>query len=644
MAAGGLLAVWEVSDGDPAVLSGYRADARFDVDLPPGWEVRGTGRFGADVAASEIARTDASVRIDVDGRPMGAWTPAEPPGPLTIPLAAELFDEGGFSIEAVSTSPIINEQACLDPNHVARWVDLGAPTVRATIAPRDLDIARAVAGLGRVSALTGEPITLAIEGEREPGTLEAVGAIVAAVGQGGTPAGWHLPIAGAPQVPGARIHIRPSNATARIDLTTIADRPVLTLSGQPTGMAELAHALADPDRILFFHHTERTAAQIPAGLVQPPSEVFSFEAAGYDDRTLRGFGTQALVYRLHLPAGLPPDSATLALFGTFSPALAEHEATVSVRINGSAEEIVAVTDTTAQLRALHTVTPADLRPGLNYVKLETQLGSAANTGCAGGDTPNWFTVSNDSAVGVEQPSSPQPVQIGVQDARFSLATMSDFLQTDVAIGDPTNPAELQVALDVITELGRRSQGGSPRLITDAGADRSRHLVVVGSAGERELAAHLPYLRPGASVAVVAAVPSPFEPGRVYLAFTGETAQDSALAAAAGLSSAVNDMANPYALVSRDAVRGVGAVPVGRSGVDQPTGPLAFGEDGRVAGPTPAEYDEWLLDQAAQIEAANEPERDRRRATALVLGLAIATLAGLWWLRRTRANDDVTDAH
>jgi hypothetical protein len=336
-----------------------------------------------------------------------------------------------------------------------------------------------------------------------------------------------------PTQPGTEIWIEENpGATARINVRIVDDRPRIELVGEPSGLVRLTEALADPDRIEYFHYTRVAAVDVPVGAEFPFREVFRFEEDGYDDRTLRGVGHQSLIYRVHIPAGVPPDAATLALYATFSPSMAKVESTVSVRINGSPEEIVAVVDASGQLDALHTVAPANLRPGLNYVKLTTQLaGNSTGSGaCGAAPGEGWFTVSNASGIGVEQTPEPQEVRIGIEDARFALATPVDFNSTDVAVPDKFGSGDVELGANVIAQLSHRAQGGSPRLTHDEVADRSRHLVVIGADQDRELLESVPKVaRSGAIVddstiasqalGMVAAKPSPYAVGRVLLAFT-----------------------------------------------------------------------------------------------------------------------------
>ncbi len=638
------IAEWELTDEDePLVLQGYEADQQIQIHLPAGWRAPAGGTLEAQVAAGEISRPDASLRIDLDGRPVTTWSAGQSGRSIRQPIPTKQF-ERPFDLSLSTTSPLVDELDCIDPNHVARWVDLGAPVVRARIEPSDLDVARAIAGIGPISALTDEPVIIVLDDPNDQATVEALGHAVSAIGRHGRPEAWVVAEPGRTFPPGARIEIDAvaDGSTAVVELDLVDDRPVLRLTGGPVELVELTRALADPERLLFFHDDVVISDDIPAPRAPTHDEVYSFDDADYDDRTVRGFGAKALVYRIHIPAGVPPDSATLAVFGTYAPTLAADEATLSVKINGSVDEIVAVLDPTGQLSALHTVTPADLRPGLNFVTVEAQLGSQSGS-CSSGDSAAWFTVSNQTAIGVNRPDDPVPVEIGVEDARFSLATQLDFDATDVAVPDDHDVDDLSLAASLIGELAARSQGGSPRLVADQHVDRNRHLVVVGEADDRGLLADVPYLDGGRSVGVVATTPSPYAEGRVFLAFSGGNQADVERAIEAAMSSDVNDIATPYALVSQDLVRRV------ESDIDadtdtEPPGPLAFDEGGRVVGPAPEAYEEWIVDQAARIEAANSPARDRRRTIALTLAFVSAAAAGAWWLRRARSNADVGDEH
>lgn len=626
-------AIWNLTDEDPLVLAGYTNSATYEVALPAGWHVTRGASFRAEVIASTIVGDEAAVRIDIADRPAVTWNPSVDEQ-LRVPLSTELFAEP-FSVTAATTSPLTDEVAfeCFDRGHVARWFDLGLPRVEAVIEPVDIDVSRAMSGMGQISMLTGEPITVVLETESTPAMLEALGSVVAGVSQHHLPAGWLVQDQSTAQTsPGASIRLREvAGESGEVSVVVEDNRPILSVSGDAESLVAMADALADADRLTFMHASVVLESEVPAALMRSADEVFTFSDAGYDDRTLRGLGSQALVYRLHLPAGVPPDSATLALYATHAPALADQGATVSVQINGSAEEIVSVVDASGQLKVLHTVTPADLRPGLNFLKLRIELGSDVSAcGAGGASGTNWLAVSNNSGIGVETPSRPVPVEIGVEDARFALATVVDFEQTDVAVVDDYRSADLAVAVEVISRLADRSQGGSPRLTTDSMVDTARHVVVSGAAQNRELLDSVPYLDVDNQVGLVAAKPSPFETGRVFLAFTGGTNTDSLRAVEAAMSSEVNDIETPYALVGRDDVRRVGDVPAR----------LAFDDDGRVVGPSPAEYDDWLIEQAARIEAAREPERDRRRAVALTLAFIVAAVVAIWWLKRARSNDDV----
>lgn len=628
----GVPALWDLAGDEVQILTGYTDDASFDVLLPLGWAVSGPAEFSTDVVASEIARQDLSLRVDLDDRPTHTWSLTDRTH-VAFPVAPELFDEGGFTVDARTTTPIVSDVVCPDAGHVGRWVDIGAPLVRAEILPGDLDVARAVAGIGQISQLTNEPVTVVIDDDQVgPETLQVVGAVAAAVGHYGAPAGWHVIVEAEPPPTGSVIRItprfgEPGSATVNVS----GGRAELNLAGDPTELVELADAMAHPDRLLYFHQQDVTTSSIPPLSPATPQEVFGFAHAGYDDRTLRGNGEKSLVYRLHIPAGVPPDRATLALYGTYAPVLADRESTVSVRINGSEEEIVAVADETGRLEILHTLTAAKLRPGLNFVKVTVDLGNSSDLACSSGPQA-WLTVSRTSGLAVELEDDPQPPELGVEDTRFALATTVDFTAADVVITNDATSTQIAQALVVIGELASRADGGAPRLVADGDESPERHLVVVGQAADRPVLSGVLPLELGESVGLVAALPSPHTPGRVLLAMTGGTDQAVDLAIEAALSARVNDVTAGFALVGMDNVRPV-------TGADITTIEpelLAYAE--REPGPEVDDYQAWLLAQAARIESAAAPQAEVRRMVAFGLLLAAAGLFAFGWIRRIRQNN------
>lgn len=640
------IAVWELAPDDSTVLDGYSSDVEFSLDLPIGWTIVGGAQFSAEMRASDEIRNDAAVRFDLDGQPASVWTPgAASDVEFVVPGSA--FEDGDVSVVAASTSPLREDNICPDDSHVSRWVDIAVPRVSASITTAELDVARAIAGMGPISSITREPISIVAPNAASPATLETIGAVVASISHHGVPHSWTVVAEPNLASPGAQIRIiEETGVTARIDVIVEDERPIVTMTGDPAQILGLVRATADPERLLFFHDVAVDASQIPREVTNDPSEVFTFADAGYDDRTLRGFGRQALIYRIHLPAGVPPDVATLGLFGTHSPALAAHEATVTVQINGSDSEITAVADVDGELDVLHTVTPADLRPGLNYVKIETELGSGTGSQCPSsepGSVPNWLTISRMSAVGVDRTAAMQPVQVGVEDARFALATSADFNATDVTIPEGFTPEDLDSALLLVSQLSSRAQGGAPRLVVDRDVDLERHVVVVGRSQDRVLLDDVPYLESGRNVGVVVTRPSPFIDGRVFMAFTGSRPDDVRVAVEAGMSSRVNDVGDPYAVISIDDVSGFDdAAAADASRFNDSLAADATATD--TPGPNDEEYEDWILKQAARVEAARAPETNQRRSVALILGLVAAMVASLWWLRRTRSNPDPAAAH
>ena len=658
----GIAAVWPLNDGEGIPLIGYRDDIDFNVVLPAGWTAT-DGVLAADIAVSEQARIDTSIRVDVAGQPVGSWSTREAPQ-LVLPVPFDRIEDSEISVDFVATTPLEDDPVCLDPNHVARWVEVENARVAARLVPAEIDLARAVRGIGAVSAATAEPVHFVISGEPSAGALEVIGNMAAAIGHYGLPDGWTVNVSGQPSLRrGAQVWIveRPG-ISARAAVRVVDDRPVIELVGDVGGLVRLSDALADPERIDYFHYDQVEAADVPTAPADSLREVFRFEEDGYDDRTLRGIGPQSLIYRVHIPAGVPPDAATLALYATHSPYLAKVESTISVRINGSPEEIVAVADESGQLDVLHTVAPADLRPGLNYVKITTHLAGPAGAadGCGGsGSSTGWFTISNSSGLGVERPPELQKVRLGVEDARFALATPIDFEGTDVAIADGGDVGDVELGVEVIGHLANRAQGGSPRLVIDRDVDLARHVVVVGVHGDRDLLESVPKASRGDEgdsggvdrgdalpFGMVAAQPSPYTNGKVLMAFTGPTIEGVRRAVEATMSSEVNDVTDNFALVSPDLVRPVGDGDVRFEDLDPAragAGDLAFADDGdrrESSGSTPAgeEYDEWVLEQARRIEAAQQVEQDRRRMIALVLLVFVSIVAGLWWINRTRRRD------
>ncbi len=655
--ADGLAARWELSDGEDLLLLGYSDGVGSAMTLPVGWRASSPGLLTGTVATSSQARDDTSLRIDVAGRPIGSWTVGDVPS-IQLPVALDTITEADIDVDFVATTPLNADQICPDPQHVARWLEVEQPAVLGRVTPDQMDVTRAIRGIGTVSTVTGEPVHLITTGPPTAATLETIGNLVSAVGHYGVPLEWSVRFDGRPpDRPGAQIWIdERSDATPRVSVRVVDHRPRLDVVGEAWGLLRLTEALSDPDRIDFFHYTRVALDDIPAGAQYPIREVFRFEDDGYDDRTLRGSGHQSLIYRVHIPAGVPPDLATLAIYATHSPSMAAAESTVTVRINGSPEEIVAVVNPSGQLEALHTIAPADLRPGLNYVKVSTQLvGSSTGAGACGGARGSaWFTISNSSAVGVERTPEPQPVRLGVEDARFALATPIDFNTADVTVPNQYGTADIELAAQVISQLSNRAQGGSPRLVVDDDADRTRHLVVVGADMGRDLLESVPKVVPGGAavnettiaaqaLGMVAAQPSPFAVGRVMLAFTGATREGAARGIEVAMSSDVNDVNTPFALISPDDVRPLQAGDsrfADRSIDDEPPGALAYGDEvsGSFALPEGEEYDQWVLDQAARIEAAQQPERDQRRIVALSLLVLVSLVAGLWWIQRTRRSD------
>lgn len=639
-------AVWDLGGDGPHLLSGYTDSESFELALPAGWQMIGDANFSTNVVASEIARADMSLRLDVAGRPATTWTLADTTA-VNMSIPAELFSSDSFEIEAHATTPIISEVECFDPGHVGRWVDLGAPRVTAMIMADELDVARSIAGIGPVSALTGEPVSVIVDGPVEPAKLEIIGSLAAAIGHYGEPAGWNV-LPNWSQVPdrGSIIVISTDPGRPGEIATSVSDgRAVINLVGREEELGGIARALADPDRLLFFHGSQVSFDEVPTAASGPAREVFSFDAAGYGDRTLRGSGAKSLVYRLHIPSGVLTDSATLALYGTYAPVLAEYDASLSVRINGGEEQIIAVLDDSGQIELLNTVRPANLRPGLNYVRVTIQLGEPIS-GCTTHDGSRWMTISKSSALGVERLDDPQPVRVGVEDARFALANGADFEAADVVLPDTWSPSTLNTALQVISQFASKGDGGAPRLVTDANADTSRHLIVVGEVGEpgdRALLGGLPYVEAGRSVGVIAALPSVYTPGRVFLAFTGGTPASADLASEAAMAGEVQDVATSYALVSIDTVRSVGEVGSTITGEGELPTIMAHRAD-NPAGPPADEYEAWLLEQAARIEGMNAPQTNLRRMVAFGLLMFATAMGGLGWIRRARRLGPATPGH
>ena len=630
----GVAASWQLADGEAEVLTGYADDVSFDLRLPAGWEVASDAKFIAEVVASEIGRDDLSLRVDVDGRPAHTWSPGDR-STIELDIEPTTFAEAGFEIRAFTTTPLVSDLSCPDVGHVGRWVDIGTPVVHANVRPHELDVARAIAGLGPISQLTNEPITIIVDASGSPALLETAGALAAAVGHHGAPVAWNVvsdvaanEVAGTGSV--IVIDERPGEP-ARVSVSVDGDRAILSLAGDGEGLVGLANSMAQPDRLVYFHDAEISGNAIPPVATAGSQEVFGFADAGYDDRTLRGAGEKSLIYRLHIPAGVPPDRATLALYGTYAPVLAERGATVSVRINGSEEEIIAVADETGRLEVLHTLTAASLRPGLNFVKVTVDLGDAGARECSSGPR-GWLTVSEASGLAVEAADNPEPPELGVEDARFALASTVDFTAADVVIRNADSAEDVRQALVVIAELADRADGGAPRLVSDADASTDRHLVVLGPVGDRELLSDVVPVELGDSVGLVAALPSPYTRGRVLLAMTGGTEAATALAVDAALSARVNDLTVSHALVGVDRVQPIGGEDLAADRPEQ----LAFEE--REPGPPVDDYEAWLLAQAARIESAAAPQAEVRRLVAFGLLLSAAVLFGFGWIRRIRQSN------
>jgi len=630
VAGPGRPAEWVLAD-ENTILSGYSDRASFSVELPAGWIATEPATLMSNVAASEIARNDMSLRFDVAGRPVGTWT-LDDNTSATMPIATEALTTG-FTLEALTTTPILEELECRDPQHVGRWVDIGKPTIQASIAPDAIDVARAIRGLGPISQLTGEPLSLVIPEDPSPEVLEIIGSVTAAIGHHGAPVGWK-PVR-APKLRGrSGVIIAPEPgdpATVTVEVRGLD--VVVTLHGDERALVDLAQALSDPDRLLYFHDESVTIADVPLASPHQAPEVFRFHDAGYDDRTLRGNGAKSLIYRIHIPAGVPPDSATVALFATYMPALAAQEATVSVRINGSEEKIVALLDDSGQLEVLHSIASADLRPGLNFVKVTVQFGDRGAGSCST-DESLWFTVSSESALGTDNEEAPRGVKLGVEDARFALAEISDFNQADVVVADNPDNQQIAEAASLIGQLAQRGQGGSPRLVTDTTADTTRHLVVVGKTGDRPLLKDLPVQANG-SVGVVAAAPSPYTDGRVMLAFAGATEAVTQRAIEAGLSSEVNDIESHYVLVGLDNVY----APGNTASLDaRYPETLAYAEEADEPPSSGSAYEDWILEQSRRIEVANQPQSTTRRAVSVGLLLAVGLVVGFFWIQRSRRAD------
>lgn len=627
---------WLLEEDEPTILTGYADEVEYEVALPMGWSATGGGWLVVEPVLTEIAREDAALTVELAQRPRATWVGGD--SNLLLPIDVEEFAEP-VDLRLTTTTPIAGDVDCIDPGHVARWIDVGVPVIRVPAEPSDLNLAQAVHGMGQMSALTSEPISVQLANPDHPAQLQAAGHVVSAISLHGEADGWNLVAGPDGSVPaGGAVLISTGDREATVRIEMAAGRPVILLDGRSEEVIAIAEAMSDPSRSLFFDRTELSFTQLPPAEVFEAGEVFTFSGAGYDDRTIRGHGEQRLIYRVHIPAGVPPDSASVALFATHAPSMAMEEAAFTVKINGSAEEILGIASADGELEVLHDVTPADLRPGLNFVTVEAQLGSQSSDRCGSQEVPGWFTVSNNSAVGVDRPENPVPVEVGVADARFALATQIDFSSTDVVISDTPSNEEIDVALNLISSLANRAQGGSPRLVHEASADRTRHLVVVGSNAERPLLSAVPYLSHSSSVGVVATVPSPYEEGRLFMAFASGTEEGLIRAIETGLSAEVNDIETPYALISDLATQPVGRVPVSAANppTDAPEG-LAFTDDGRVVGPTAELYEDWIISQADLVQAAREPDRSERRTVAFAVGLVVLSIVALWWLRQASSS-------
>lgn len=659
-------ATWELSD-DAIVLDGYTDSVDFEIARPVGWEMPGSAHFDANVHTSDIAGDDATLRLDIGGRPMISWGPHDD-GHLRLELPPETPGIEPARVAISTTSSLTVEAECPDPNHVGRWFDIGRPTITGPLLPSpDLGVADAVRGLAHVSALTDEPIVLAPSSDPGPGELNAIGAMIAALGQHARPHGWVVEHEGrdlrdrrersgrgGTGALGSRVvfHVDPKlDARARVDAT--GSRPTLHIEGTEQSIAVLAHALADPDRLPFFAGADvslRTSG-VPAASASPVSDVFTFDDGGYESRTLRGYGTQGLQYQVRLPAQVVPDAAVISLDGSFGPHLGNHEASITVTLNGGDAENVALADKSGRLAVLHELDASDLRPGLNYISVDVQLGipRAPCTAVIGAQA-SWFTVSPSSSVAIKQSESDGRIDASVAELRFALAAAADFEQTDIVIGN-SGSASLSHVADLIGEMAFRAEARAPRLVVEADLQSNRHLVLVGEVDQPDLAHHVPAVETGLDLGIVSIVPSPLRSNRLLISFTGGTGEALDRTIDAGMSSTVNDVNRDASLIGEGVIRDLDGDPsalydlddgdsnIGRT-LDRPPPSIPYVD---IPGPTEAEYEEWLATQLDRIAAARAPETDTRRAVAIGLLLCAAVLGGLVYiLKLRRKNDDEAD--
>lgn len=643
-----LAALWDLSE-EPIVLDGYTDIANFDVSLPAGWELEGTARFDATVHASEIAGDDAALRVDIAGRPVTSWR-IDDGTDLRVEVPADGLGPEPMEVVVATTSPLIVEASCPDPNHVGRWFDIGRPTISGAILPaEDMGVADAVRGMAQVSALTKEPLVLSLASDATASELDTAGALVAAIGQHFRPHGWVVADDGGSI--GSTIAIRLEQdlpARAWVDVT--GSRPVLNLEGSELSLPNLAHALADPDRLPFFTGTDVALATsgVPAVATPPTREIFSFGDGGYGPRTLRGYGTQGLQYQVRLPAEVVPDKAVISLNGSFGPQLGNHEAAFTVTINGGDPENVALADDSGRLAVLHDLDPTDLRPGLNYIGVHVQLG-IPRAPCAAviGAEPSWFTVSPSSALAIRQSEDNDLVTASVAELRFALATPEDFTRTDIVIPDADGSYPLINAANLISEMSFRAGAGAPQLVREPDLNPTRHLVLVGGLEDPDLMSHVPEVQVNVDLGVASIAPSPLSSNRLLVAFTGGTQEALERTIDAAMSSAVNHLDEEAGLVGDGAIRVLDQDPSALenpgavdsaidNALDTPPSSLPYID---IPGPSELDYEDWILKQAAKIAAARAPETDFRRAVAISLLLVVSVLGGLLFILKLRKEND-----
>jgi hypothetical protein len=274
-----------------------------------------------------------------------------------------------------------------------------------------------------------------------------------------------------------------------------AVRALLVSGTTDAALARAVDALTTPEPAALLAGGGAVLTEpVPAAAAdRGPARAFTFRQLGQADRTVQGTLPDTATVSFIAPALASEAHAELDLLVTTPETVDSGHSNLGVDLNGMLVQTLALQRSGTRAAYRVALPAAQLRPGLNTLRLRTTLYPDRGDEDCSYDAPErvWATLHDDSAVALPSERDVRAGGASLASLPFPFAGSGGLRETTIVV-DAARPASLRAALDIAVALGRASSGPIELAAQPLdGATRStlgkRHLALAGIDPRSDLA-------------------------------------------------------------------------------------------------------------------------------------------------------------